>query len=515
MALLALLPAIDQELRLGLRTAALHVDYGLRGADSDRDRGIVEQACSAAEVPLHVVRLGGRLSGAGFQARAREQRYRRARELADTHGYDVLVTAHNRDDQAETIVYRLAKYASPNGLIGMRPRDGDVSRPLLCLGAGEIRDYCRLAGIEYGEDVTNTSSAYARNALRLEVLPRLRAINPRLAETLAAGAEQARAEADLLVALVADARARVVRPAASVFGPGTTGRRATAAEVGPATNDVPELAIDAAALAAEPAALRSLVVHELLGEAFGGNALVQRRLVWAVEQLASVPDGGGSGSVGGRLSTGCRVSLGRGLEAVRDGDLIRIRRRPPAHTCAPATVAGADLEAAGEAGVTVEFCGRRWRLRLLPGAVFERAAARTGVVFAGLSGRPRRVTLRHARRGERFAPLGLGAETTVARHLASARVPAAERALTPLVEIDGVIAWVGRHAPRRSAPPRSASSGSSPEQTALRAAPPPTGQTGRRPTSPIGGAGGLGRVARPFRVDESSIVTLQIIEEAL
>ncbi len=157
-------------------------------------------------------RLHGRLAGRDFQARARAQRYGRARELAAEHGYDVIVTAHNRDDQAETVLYRLAKYASPRGLAGMRPRDGDLARPLLGVGAVELREYCRAAGIEYGEDVTNAEPRYARNVLRLEVLPLLEALNPRLAETLAAGAEQAAAEAEVLAAAAAEARARVERP---------------------------------------------------------------------------------------------------------------------------------------------------------------------------------------------------------------------------------------------------------------------------------------------------------------
>ena len=134
MALLSLLRAADRRLELGLDLAALHVDYGLRGADSDRDRRIVERACAAVGVPLHVELLRGRLSGSDFQSRARDARYGRARQLAADHGYDVVVTAHNRDDQAETVLYRLVKYASPRGLAGMRPRDGDLARPLLCAG---------------------------------------------------------------------------------------------------------------------------------------------------------------------------------------------------------------------------------------------------------------------------------------------------------------------------------------------------------------------------------------------
>ena len=103
----------------------------------------------------------------------------------------------------------------------MRPRDGDLARPLLGLGAAEIREYCRAAGIEYGEDVTNAAPLYARNVLRLEVLPRLEALNPRVAETLAAAAEQAAAEADVLAAASAEAGRRVLLPA----GPGRSRRR--------------------------------------------------------------------------------------------------------------------------------------------------------------------------------------------------------------------------------------------------------------------------------------------------
>ena len=434
MALLSLVRAVDRLLGLRLQLSALHVDYGLRGADSDRDRLIVARGCAGAEVPLYVERLRGRLSGRDFQARARDQRYDLARKIAEAHGCTVIVTAHNRDDQAETILYRLAKYASPRGLVGMRPRERDLARPLLGLGATEIREYCRAAGIEYGEDVTNAAPLYARNVLRLEVLPRLEALNPRLAETLAASAEQAAAEADVLAEAAAAARARVARPA---------GRGEVAA-------------LDLAALAAEPPALRALVLHDLVRDAMGGEALVERRLVRALERLATRPDDAG------------RLSLGRGLEAVRARGALRLRMGAPAHVCAPVVLDGAELAAAGSAGLVAGFCGGRWRLRLLPGAAFDREAALAGEVFAGLAGRPRRVTLRHPRRGERFAPLGLGGETTLARYLAAARVPAERRPLTPVLDVDGRGAWVG---------------------------------------------GTPGRVAQAFGVEDSSVLTLHVVQE--
>jgi tRNA(Ile)-lysidine synthase len=406
MALLSLLPCVAARLSLRLRLSALHVDYGARGADSVRDREIVVRACEAAGVPVHVVRLRRGMSGAGFQARARTLRYERARQLAVVHGCDAIATGHNRDDQAETILYRLAKYASPRGLAGMRPRDGELARPLLCLGAAEIRAYCRARDIEYGEDVTNARPIYARNAVRLEVLPALARLNPRVAETLSDAAAMAAAEADVLTAATAAAAARAARPLA----PGDLA------------------ALDIAALSAEAPALRALVLHEAACEALGGEALVQRRVVEALLAVCARRDDAG------------RTSIGRGLEAVRAGGVLRLRRRAPAHVCAPASIDGAALVVAGGEGVVFAACGRSFRARLLDGPALERDSARA---FVGLARTPRRVTLRHPRRGEPFAPSGLGGVTTVARFLAGARAPTAERARALVLTIDDAAAWLG------------------------------------------------------------------------
>ena len=437
MALLALLPRIDALLGLGLRLSALHVDYGARGADSERDRELVARACAAAGVPLHVVRLRRRLSGAAFQARAREFRYEHARELAAAAGCDVVATGHNRDDQAETVLYRLTKYASPRGLAGMRPRDGELARPLLSLGAAELRADCRARDIEYGEDVTNARPVYARNALRLEVLPALARLNPRVAETLSDTALMAAAEADVLAAATAAAAGRAARPLA----PGDLA------------------ALDIAALSAEAPALRALVLHDAAREALGGEALVERRVVEALLALCARRDEAG------------RTSIARGLEAVRAAGVLRLRRRAPAPVCEPASVDGATLAAAGGEGVALAACGRSFRARLLDGSALERDPARA---FVGLAAPPRRVTLRHPRRGERLAPLGLGGETTVARFLAGARVPAPERARALVLVVDEAVAWVG--------------------------------------FTDAGGAR-RGRVAQGFRVRESSRCTLLVFEE--
>ena len=248
------------------------MDYGLRGADSDRDRRIVEVACRDARLDLHVERLRGRLAGRDFQARARDQRYGLARELAAARGHDVIVTAHNRDDQAETILYRLAKYASPRGLAGMRPRDGDLARPLLSLGAAEIRDYCRAAGIALRR------GCHQRGA-------DLRAQRPAPRGPAAArGAEPApRRDARGGGASRRPPRRTCWPPSPPPPGSACSGSRT--GDLVPSTSR---------RLFPSRRALRALVLHDLLREALGGEALVERRLVEALWRLAERADDAGS-----------------------------------------------------------------------------------------------------------------------------------------------------------------------------------------------------------------------------
>jgi tRNA(Ile)-lysidine synthase len=415
MAMLRLLLQCDSSLVLRMRLAALHVDYGLRGADSQRDRRIVAEACAAHGVELHVVEAPAGLRGPNFQERARAFRYDAARALVAERGYTRIVTAHNRDDQAETVLYRLAKYPSPAALAGMAPLDVDMARPLLCLGADEIRAYCREAGVDYGDDVTNARPVYARNRLRLRVLPELKAVNPRFVEGLAEAASMARQERELIDRLADEAWERAVAEPVDAFSGGGPG---LAAPDG-CSGTLP--ALDVAALSAEPPALRSACLRRLAHGVMGERALVSRRITSALADLAAGP-------------AGRRVALPGGWEAVRDGRLLAVRRRTQAHDCAPARVR---LRPGEDAAVT--FCSGSYRMGLIHGATFTRSNEEA---WLGLGGVPDLVRLRHPRRAERFVPLGAGGSATVLQFLADHAVPAAERPLALVIEVDNAVAWV-------------------------------------------------------------------------
>lgn len=179
---------------------ALHVNYGLReGADGD-ERHCAE-LCGRLGVPLEVERPQ-RSEGAGnLQAWARDERYAAAARLAE-RADATIVTGHTADDQVETILYRLASSPSRRALLGMRPRDGRLARPLLAATRAETTAYCEERGLAWRDDATNEEGDYKRNLLRRELVPALERIHPAARENVLRTTALLREEAELLDSLV-------------------------------------------------------------------------------------------------------------------------------------------------------------------------------------------------------------------------------------------------------------------------------------------------------------------------
>lgn len=183
--------------------SAVHANYGLRGA-ADADERHCAEVCEALGVQLDVrrpVRVGGAGASGNLQAWARAQRYRAAAELAIVRDADV-AAGHTRSDQVETILYRIASSPSRRALLGMRPRDGALIRPLLDFTREQTEAYCTERGLRWRDDESNESSAYARNRIRRELVPALERVHPAAQENLLALAAVLRDEADVLDAVV-------------------------------------------------------------------------------------------------------------------------------------------------------------------------------------------------------------------------------------------------------------------------------------------------------------------------
>ena len=216
MALLLLLRQLQP--RFGYTLSACHVNHGLRGQSADRDEAFVRAECARLGVPLrvfHAAELAPPPAHAG-EDWARRLRYTAFVQLQG-QGIDAIATAHTANDQAETLLLRLARGTGLHGAGGIRPRRGCYLRPLLCLSRAETEAVCRAAGQPWVTDETNDTDAYARNRLRHSALPALESTNAAAVQNLARFCEKA-ARADAYLAagaakLLAAARLPGAEPA--------------------------------------------------------------------------------------------------------------------------------------------------------------------------------------------------------------------------------------------------------------------------------------------------------------
>jgi tRNA(Ile)-lysidine synthase len=190
--------------RFPFEVHAAHYDHAMR-ADSAADAAWVRGLCTAWDVPFTTARAHTAPRGEGA---ARELRYAFLLEVATQIGADAVITGHHADDQAETVLFRLARGTGLRGLAGIPARRGLILRPLLPFGRDELQAYAAMVGLGWRDDSSNRELRYARNRIRHVVLPALEAAQPGAARRLAGIAQEA-AEAEhawrAIVSAAADA----------------------------------------------------------------------------------------------------------------------------------------------------------------------------------------------------------------------------------------------------------------------------------------------------------------------
>src|SRR5690348_7321097 len=185
---------------LGHPVEALHVAHALRGAESEADA--LACAAHAARLGVPFRRVDGRVEdGPNLESRAREAR--RAAALAAAGGRPI-ATGHTADDRVETLLYRLATSRGRRALLVLPPRAGAFVRPLLGLRRDEVRDELRRADLPFRDDASNLDRRFARNRIRLDLLPVLDGLHPAARANLLATAEALAEEAEALDAAAGD-----------------------------------------------------------------------------------------------------------------------------------------------------------------------------------------------------------------------------------------------------------------------------------------------------------------------
>ena len=181
--------------------AVAHVNHRTRGQASDRDESLVRQSAKRLALPCLVTRLP-RHPKPPSENTLRDLRYRALEKLARRAGAARIATAHTADDQAETVLLRLARGTGLAGLAGI-PESRPLGklllvRPLLGIPKAELLVYLRRRKARFATDASNRDLRYARNRVRRRVLPELKRLNPRTAEALLRLSAQAATAADYL-----------------------------------------------------------------------------------------------------------------------------------------------------------------------------------------------------------------------------------------------------------------------------------------------------------------------------
>ena len=359
---------------------ALHVNYGIRESAGEDDRHC-HALCKSLGVGLRVCRPPAPPSSGNVQAWAREVRYREASERSG--GGDV-AAGHTKTDQVETILYRLASSPSRRALLGMRPREGRLVRPLLGFTREETAAYCLERGLRWREDESNASPAYARNRIRAEVVPALQGVHAAAEDNVLAVARLLREEGEVLDALVEE-----------VVGEGSS--------------------VSLSVLRSLPPALRRLVVQRMADDAASGFA---PGVGGRAEEIAALSDRGTA-----------RLDVGNRLRAIAEYGALRFE---PLGTGPARALPG--LAVVLPIPGSVSFGSVEVRCELAEPArepgMLDRASLGTELV------------VRSWRPGDRMAPLGLGGTKSLQDLFTARRVPRLERGAVPVVESGGEIAWV-------------------------------------------------------------------------
>ncbi|MGB3180084.1 MAG: tRNA lysidine(34) synthetase TilS [Cyclobacteriaceae bacterium] len=178
----------------GYACAIAHCQFNLRGEESENDERFVKQLASHYGLPVYIKSFDTTRSaserGISIQMAARDLRYAWFEALCKEENYTAIATAHHLGDLAETMLMNLVRGTGISGLHGIKPRNGNIIRPMLFATREEINVYARSNNLSWREDSSNADTKYKRNEIRHKVVPVLKKQNPNLETRMALSSEK-------------------------------------------------------------------------------------------------------------------------------------------------------------------------------------------------------------------------------------------------------------------------------------------------------------------------------------
>ncbi len=397
---------------LGVSLAVAHLDHGFRD-ESAAEARFVRKTAKSLGLPFYTekARLKDRLEGLSVnrQAKAREARYQFLERAAIALKAVKIAVAHTADDQAETVLMRIIRGSGTQGLAAIPPTRGMVVRPLIYATRSEVENYLAERNIESVSDPSNLKKVYLRNRIRLELMPALKAYNPRITEALSKTAELLRADEEFLETCAGESFDSI------------------------AARHSPEyIALDLDGLKKLPDGIKRrvirLAVEEIKGDTLG---LSYEHVLEAAKSVAEGPTGRGTDLPGG-------LRVERSYREI----LVHIPHEAPSFSIfLPMPDAGTS------SGADIPGLGIRVEAEVVSGD-FQAAGARlfapddknTAVFDAGRLAGP--LTIRNRRPGDFFYPAGMEGRKKLKEYFMDMKLPRALRSRVPLLECGGEVAWV-------------------------------------------------------------------------
>lgn len=386
-----------------------HIHHHVRGADADGDAAFCRALADRLGVPAVIgdadVPGDARTHQVSIEVAGRHARQRFFREAIASVKADCIAVAHTRDDQAETVILRLARGAGSSGLAAIAPRRDHLIRPLLDTTRGELQDFLRALNETWREDSTNLDRDIPRNRIRHDVMPQLRAINAQADAALARAAEILRGDEEFLERLANAAFLRCVQ----------------------ADGEQETVTLDVAEFAKLPVALARRVARYALETAnpsrsYGLEEVDELRRALADKSKGNIP-----GLRMERLAAAVVLS-NRAPQDAGSVDPIELRLDVPGTVEAP------------RGGWTVSAVGP-----LPPADPTQDVPQQSGTaaVMVDASGIGSHLIVRYRRPGDRLTPLGAPGRKKVHDVFVDRKVPREDRDAVPIVTTEkGEIVWV-------------------------------------------------------------------------
>lgn len=168
--------------------AIAHCNFHLRGEASDGDEVFVKQMAKNYNTEFFITHFDTKdyvkRNKLSVEMAARELRYNWFNELMQQHGFSLLATGHHANDNVETVLLNLIRGTGIKGLGGIKPRNGNIIRPILFAQKDAILEYCKKRNLTYRIDASNDESEFHRNRIRNIIIPEIKKINPSFVETM-------------------------------------------------------------------------------------------------------------------------------------------------------------------------------------------------------------------------------------------------------------------------------------------------------------------------------------------